>query len=153
MNGQGYRELFERSVALSLTKKVEPKRRQTLFIEEAGQGLVGRTVLTGEKSMAQQGETYRWSVWRAQDRGNAVAVAIMKCQGFFHRMIFQSNRLSKNYFDILELWWSTRKVGQRNTAKTACSPRRYVEETFEVRTPLAEFFGILLGERDDCFVG
>ena len=40
--------------------------------------------------MAQYGETPRWSLRHAQYRGNTVTMAIMKCQGFFHRMVFQS---------------------------------------------------------------
>jgi hypothetical protein len=52
MHGQGCRDLFEWSVTVSLAEKVEPKGCQTPFIEEAGQGSVGRTVLAGEKSMA-----------------------------------------------------------------------------------------------------
>ena len=40
--------------------------------------------------MAQHGELRRWSVGRAQNRGNAVTMAIMKGQGFFHKMVFQS---------------------------------------------------------------
>ena len=91
MHGQGSRDLFERSVALSLAEKVEPKGGQALFIKEAGQGSVGRTVLAGEKSMAQHGETRRWAVRRAQDRGNTVTMAIVKCQGFFQGVVFQSN--------------------------------------------------------------
>ena len=84
MDSQGCRERFERPVAVSLAKKVEPKGRQALFIEEASQGLVCRAVLTGEKPMAQQDEARRWPIGRAQDRGNAVTLAIVKCQGFFH---------------------------------------------------------------------
>jgi hypothetical protein len=62
MHGQGCREFFERSVTLSLAKKVEPKGCQAPFIEEAGQGFVGCTAFAGEKSMAQHGERRRWSV-------------------------------------------------------------------------------------------
>jgi hypothetical protein len=91
MHGQGCRALFERSVTVSLTEKVEPKGCQAPFIEESGQGPVGRTVLAGEKSMAQHGETRRWSVRRAQDGSNAVVMGIVKCQGFFQGVIFQSS--------------------------------------------------------------
>jgi hypothetical protein len=78
-----------------MAEKVEPKGRQAPFIEQAGQGPVGRTVLAGEKSMAQHGETCRWSVGRGQYRGNAMTMVIMKCQGVFHRMVFQSIRMLK----------------------------------------------------------
>jgi len=50
--GQGCCDIFKWSVTVSLAEKVEPKGRQTPFIEEACQGSVGRTVLAGEKSMA-----------------------------------------------------------------------------------------------------
>ena len=88
MHSQGCREFFERSVAVSLTEKVEPKGCDALFIEEPGQGLVGRAVLAGEKSMAQYGNTLGWSVRRAEYRGNAVVMAIVKCLGFFYGMAF-----------------------------------------------------------------
>ena len=91
MYGQSCRDLFERSVTLSLAEKVEPKSRQALSIEEPGQGLVGCAVLAGEKSMAQQGETRCRFVGRAQDGSNAMAEAIMKCQGFFQEVVFQSS--------------------------------------------------------------
>ena len=78
MHGEGCRDLFKRSVTVSLAEKVEPKGRQAPFIEEAGQGSISRTVLAGEKSMAQHGETRRRSIWRAQHRGNVVIMAIMK---------------------------------------------------------------------------
>src|SRR5437588_10637114 len=84
MHGEGCRDLFERSVTVSLAEKVEPKGRDTSFVEEAGQGLVGRTILAGEKSMAQHSETRRRSVRHAQDGSNAVAMAIVKGQSFFH---------------------------------------------------------------------
>ena len=74
-----------------MAEKIEPKGRQAQFIEEAGQSPVGRTVLAGEKSMAQHGETRRWSVRRAQDGSNSVAMGIVKCQGFFQGVIFQSS--------------------------------------------------------------
>jgi hypothetical protein len=48
--------------------------------------------------MAQQGEARRWSVRRAQDGSNAVAMAIMKCQGFFHKIFIQSSRQSEGNF-------------------------------------------------------
>ena len=86
MDSQGCRELFERPVAVSLAEKVEPERRQALFIEEASQGLVGCTVLTGEKPMAQQDEARCRPVGRAQDRGNTVTMQIMKDDSFFHGM-------------------------------------------------------------------
>jgi hypothetical protein len=95
MQGQGCRDLFEWPFTVSLAEKVEPESRQALFIEEAGQGPVGRTVFAGKKSMAQYGETRRWSVRGAQDRGNAVTMAIMKRESFFHGMIFPSSRLVK----------------------------------------------------------
>jgi hypothetical protein len=98
-----------------LAEKVEPKGRQAPFIEEAGQGPVGRTVLAGEKSMAQHGETPRWSVRRAQHRGNTVPMAILKCQGFFHGMVFQSSKLRENYYRTLELRWSARVAQHENT--------------------------------------
>ena len=41
--------------------------------------------------MAQQGEARRRPFGRAQDRGNAVTLAIVKCQGFFQGAIFQSS--------------------------------------------------------------
>src|SRR5262245_24480762 len=85
MHGQGCRDLFEWPIAVSLAKKVEPKSGQALFVKEARQGLVGRTVLSGEKSMAQHSKTRRWSVGRAQNCGDAVTMAIVKCQGFFHK--------------------------------------------------------------------
>src|SRR5215475_542215 len=85
MHGQGCRDLFEGPIAVSLAKKVEPKSGQALFVKEARQGLVGRTVLSGEKSMAQHSKTRRWSVGRAQNCGDAVTMAIVKCQGFFHK--------------------------------------------------------------------
>ena len=74
-----------------MAEKIEPKGRQAQFIEEAGQGPVGRTVLAGEKSMAQHSETRRWSVGRGQHRGNTVTMAIMKCQEFFQGVVFQSS--------------------------------------------------------------
>jgi len=39
--------------------------------------------------MAQHGETPRWSVRRAQYRGNTVTMPIMKCQRFFQGAVFQ----------------------------------------------------------------
>ena len=90
MYGQGCCDLFEGAVTFSLAEKVEPKSRQALSIEEPGQGLVGCAVLAGEKTMAQQGETRRRFVGRAQDGSNAMAEAIMKCQGFFQGVVFQS---------------------------------------------------------------
>ena len=42
--------------------------------------------------MAQHRETRRWSVRCAQDRGNPVIFVIVKRQGFFHGMVFQSQR-------------------------------------------------------------
>ena len=51
--------------------------------------------------MAQHGETRRWSVRRAQDRGNAVTMAIMKCQGFFQGVVFQSG-----CWEIVSAVWS-----------------------------------------------
>jgi hypothetical protein len=75
-----------------LAKKVEPKGRDAPFIEEAGQGFVGRTILAGEKSMAQHAETRRRFVRHAQDGSNAVAMRIMKGQSFFHFAVIQSSR-------------------------------------------------------------
>jgi len=123
MQGQGCRDLFERSVTVSLAEKVEPKSRQTLFIEEAGQGPVGRTVFAGKKSMAQYGETRRWSVRAAQDRGNAVTMAIVKRESFFHGMIFPSNRLLKNQFNTLELLWSGH-VAEEDSSRISERDRR-----------------------------
>ena len=91
MNSQGCRERFEWPIAVSLAKEVESKGCDPSCIEEASQGLVGRTVLAGEKSMAQQDELRRWPVGRAQDRGNAVVLAIVKGQRFFQGVIFQSS--------------------------------------------------------------
>ena len=91
MYSEGCRELFERSVTVSLAEKVESKGGDASFAEKAGQGPVGHTVLAGEKPMAQQGEACRRPIGRAQDRGNAVTLAIVKCQGFFQGVIFQSS--------------------------------------------------------------
>ena len=42
--------------------------------------------------MAQHSETRCWFVRCAQDRGNAMTMSIMKCQGFFFQeVIFQSS--------------------------------------------------------------
>jgi hypothetical protein len=74
-----------------LAEKVESKGCDASFTEKAGQGPVGRTVLAGEKSMAEYSETCRRFVRRAQDGGNAMTMSIMKCQGFFFQgVIFQS---------------------------------------------------------------
>jgi hypothetical protein len=92
MYGEACRDLFERSFTVSLAEKVEPKGCDVLFIEEAGQGLVGRAVLAGEKSMAEHSETRRRFVRRAQDGGNVMTMSIMKCQGFFFQgVVFQSS--------------------------------------------------------------
>lgn len=86
MNSQGCRERFERTVAVTLAEKVESKGCDLSLIEEASQRFVGRTVLAGEKPMAQHGEPRRWPIGRAQDRGNTVTMRIMKDDGFFHGM-------------------------------------------------------------------
>ena len=91
MYREACRDLFERSFTVSLAEKVESKGCDASFAEKVGQGLVGRTVLAGEKSMAQHGETRCWSIRRAQDCSNAMTMSIMKCQGFFFQgVIFQS---------------------------------------------------------------
>ncbi len=115
MHGQGCCDLFERSITVPLAEKIEPKGGQALFIEEASHGLVGCTVLAGEKSMAQQGETRCWPVGRAEDCGNVVTMAVMKGQRFFQGVVFQSNRiLGGTYFRMREYLWSP-PVAQLNT--------------------------------------
>ena len=137
MHGQGCREFFEWPVTLSLTKEVEPKGCQAPFIEEMGQGLVGCTVLAGEKSMAQHGETRRWYVRRTQYRSDAVTVRIMKGQSFFSYAAQWENTpagCSKGP--------SSKAAGD---SKPEAYPRGYVEDFDEPRTKLADFFSILLG--------
>jgi hypothetical protein len=72
--------------------------------------------------MAQYDKPRRWSVRRTQDRRNAVAMAIMKCQGFFHTVVIRSSGPQKTYFDMLELRWPERVAQQENTP-TGCSNR------------------------------
>lgn len=48
--------------------------------------------------MAQHSERPRWSVGHAQYRGNAVAMAIVKGQGFFHNIVLVYGGGKDNYY-------------------------------------------------------
>jgi len=69
--------------------------------------------------MAQQSETRRRSVRRAQDGSNAVAMAIMKGQSFFHKVFIRSSGLQKTYLEMLELRWLERVANRKTLSQAA----------------------------------
>ena len=109
--------------------------------------------------MAQHGNTLGRSLRRAEYRGNAVTMQIMKDNGFFHMAVIQSSRQREGDLCMYDLRWPV-CVTQQENAPAGCSkrpsskaageskpeacPRGYVEDFDEPRTLLADFFSILL---------
>jgi len=74
--------------------------------------------------MTQQSEARCCPVGCAQDRGNAVTMAIVKCQGLFQGVIFQSSGTLGEYgnnwnLNDLQLWLQQKKISQDIRARRA----------------------------------
>src|SRR5262245_36157173 len=84
MHGQSCRDLFERSVTVSLSDEIEAKRGDASIRQHAGQSLIRRTVFAGKKPMTEDRDAARASTGHCQDCGDAMAMRIIENELFFH---------------------------------------------------------------------
>ena len=84
MHGQSCRDLFERSVTVSLPEEVEAKRGDAAFHQHAGQGRIRCTVLAGKKPVAEDRDAVCTAAGDRQDCGDAMATRVVEDKPFFH---------------------------------------------------------------------